>query len=426
MDARPPASLKPAALLAVVCVATAAAGWLWSAWDMLGSPRRSMLQGWDDSFYYFWLPSVVIDHDVDFSNQLAQSETMNPDMHAIAADLPRTPTGLLDNKYPPGWALGSLPFFLLARAIAPAPATGFEPTYLVAVTLGQLLYAAAGLWLAIKILQRFFPRHLALPAALVGWLASPLVYYQSARLTMSHNQVFSLAMAVFWLSLQIADGDRRAHRWALLGFCSALLVATRNVTIVYLALPACVLVRHLRSPRDAAGLALGVLIPVAAQLAAWKLLYGSWIAYSYGGERFDFSHLHLREVLFSARHGWFYWHPLLLAGIAGFLPWAWRRAEGRAWLVSLAAIVVLDAAWPTWWLGSAFGHRGFEVPTLFAMIGFAALWQRVAAAPLRRLFGILAVVAVAWNLLLLMLFLTHRIPREEPVTYRDALHRFVR
>jgi hypothetical protein len=200
-----------------------------------------------------------------------------------------------------------------------------------------------------------------------------------------------------------------------------LLVVTRNVAVVYLALPACVLARHLRSPRRAAWLALGALVPAAAQLAAWKMLYGSWLVYSYGGERFDVAHLHLRAVLFSARHGWFYWHPLLLAGIGAFLPWAWRSLEGRAWLGSLTAIVLLDAAWPTWWLGSAFGHRGFEVPTLFAMIGLAATLRWGGQRALwRGIFAAIAVVAIAWNLALLALFLTHRIPREAPVTYGDA------
>ena len=82
MDAHPSASLNSARWLVGLCLAVALAGLTWSAWDMFGSSRRSMLQGWDDSFYYFWLPSVVIDHDLDFSNQLAQGATMNADIPA--------------------------------------------------------------------------------------------------------------------------------------------------------------------------------------------------------------------------------------------------------------------------------------------------------------------------------------------------------
>jgi hypothetical protein len=231
---------------------------------------------------------------------------------------------------------------------------------------------------------------------------------------------------VFWLALRLRDNPARPAAWALLGFSSALLVVTRNVAAVYLVLPAWVVFQKLRAPRAALWLGLGALPPLAAQLLAWKILYGSWLAYSYGGERFDFTQLHLREILFSARHGWFYWHPLLLVGLAGFLPWAWPRAEGRAWLVSLVLILLLSAAWPTWWLGSSFGFRGLEVPVFLAMLGVAAGWSRLPAYPRLHVgLGVLAALLVVWNLALLALFLTQRIPRQEPVTYLDAARALV-
>ena len=421
MDTEPASALKSNSLLIALCVAVLAVGVAWPAWDMFGAARRPMLQGWDDSFYYFWLPSVVIDHDVDFANQLEQSATMDPATRDLALTLPRTNTGLIENKYPPGWALGSLPFFLVVHAFMPDGASGFETPYLVAVWLGQLLYALGGLILATLILAKYFPRRVAIAATLVGWLASPLIYYQSARLSMSHSQVFSLAMAVWWIALCIRDGNTRAASWLWLGLFATLLVVTRNVAIVYLLFPAWVIVRQLRSVSAFAWLLAGAAVPVAVQLVAWKLLYGSWIAYSYGGERFDFGALHVFEILFSPLHGWFYWHPLALAGIGAFLWWGWRRPEGRAWILSLALIVGLSAAWPTWWLGSSFGYRGLEVATFFVMIGVAVLLQATASRLLiRRALHAAAGIAIVWNLALFSLFLTQRIPREEPVTYQQA------
>ncbi|HTO03810.1 MAG TPA: hypothetical protein VL069_08920, partial [Opitutus sp.] len=185
MDAKPASSVTAIRILVGLCIAVVVGGVAWPAWDMFGSARRPMLQGWDDSFYYFWLPSVVIDHDVDFTNQLAHSGTIDASMRDLALTLPRTATGLLENKYPPGWALSSLPFFLLADAVAPENSTGFEPVYLISVWLGQLAYAIIGVWLATKILARYFPGPTAVIAALAGWLTSPMVYYQTARLSMS-------------------------------------------------------------------------------------------------------------------------------------------------------------------------------------------------------------------------------------------------
>jgi len=422
MDAKPAPSSVRFAVLGAFCLAVVMAGVIWQAWDMFGTRQRSMLQGWDDAFYYLWLPSVVIDHDLDFANQIRQCDAFTASTRQEALDQPRTATGLVPDKYPPGWALGSLPFFLAAHAVSPAGATGFEPVYVIAVWTGQLLYAAIGLCLAVGIVSRFFPPDLARLAVLAGWLASPLVYYQTARLAMSHSQVFALAMAIFWLSLRIAQGAAQPRHWVLLGFSSALLVVTRNAAAVYLVLPAVVAVPYLRSVRIGTWLALGAVVPVAVQLIAWKLLFGSWFAYSYGGEHLNFSALHLGEVLFSPRHGWFYWHPLLLAGIAGFLGWAWRRVAGWAWIVSLGATVMLNAAWPTWWLGSSFGHRGFEVPTLFAMLGLAALGQLAHTRPLAwRILQCATMIAIAWNLVLLALFLTGHISREGPVTYGDVI-----
>jgi hypothetical protein len=394
---------------------------------MFGPRHRPILQGGDDTFYYSWLPTVVIDHDLDFTNQLAHSGTVDPALREQLLAQPRTATGHLPVKYPPGWAIASAPFFLLVHVFMPAGSSGFEPPYLLAVTLGQLLYAAIGLWLAIKIVGRYFDRRVATIAVLATWLSSPLAYYQTARLAMSHSQVFTLAVAVFWLALRIGDGGARRRTWFLLGFFAALLVVTRNVAAVYLAMPAWIALRRLRSAAAAVSLIAGAAAPLAAQLVAWKIIFGSWFVYSYGGERFDFAHLHLREILFSPWHGWFYWHPLLLPGVLAFAAWAWWRPEGRAWLGSLAAIILLNAAWPTWWLGSSFGHRGFEAATLFAMLGLAASIDAAGTHPFsRRALAAAVAGAVCWNLALLGLFLTHRIPREQPVTYRAAAAALVR
>lgn len=405
----------------MLCLVVTGIGVAWPAWDMFGPARRPMLQGWDDSFYYYWLPSAIIDHDLDFANQLATSGTIDPATRDLTLSLGRTATGVPDVKYPPGWAIGSLPFFLFAHAIAPAGSTGFEPVYLVHVWLGQIVYVAAGLWLAIRILSRFFPANTATVAVLATWLASPLVYYQSARLSMSHSQVFALVMATYWLAFRLHDGDMRARNWVLLGFTSALLVVTRNAALVYLFFPALVVLRRVRSFSPIAWLALGAVPPLAAQIVAWKLIFGTWIAYSYGGERLDFTNLHLYGVLFSPRHGWFYWHPLLLLTIGSFTVWGWNKLTGRAWLASLVVIVLMDAAWPTWWLGSSFGHRGFATATFFGMAGLAALLNYGRTRTwIRRGTLALATAAIAWNLILFALFLTQRIPREEAVTYADA------
>ena len=117
MPEQEPKSSLPPRLLLALCIAVVIAGTVWTSWNMFGPSREPMIQGWDDSHYYCWLPSVVIDHDVDFSNQIANSRTLTPDARKFGLAQARTPTGLLPNKYPPGWALGSLPFFLAGKTV---------------------------------------------------------------------------------------------------------------------------------------------------------------------------------------------------------------------------------------------------------------------------------------------------------------------
>ena len=408
-------------LLVVLAVAVGLAGVAWTGWDMFGPARRPMLQGWDDSFYYYWLPAVVIHHNVDFAPLLRNSGTV--DAAARDAGLAQTPTAahLLPSKFPPGWALGSLPFFLAALPLGPPHPTGFEPRFLAAVWCGQLLYVLVGLWLCVDLVRRLVPGAPALMAVLAVWLASPLVYYQSARLSMSHSQVFVLAVLTFWLALRLAEGDQRARVYFGLGFAGALLVVTRNSAAVYLLFPALTVARVLRSPRAAACLLAGAAIPAAAQLAAWKALFGTWLTYSYGHEGFDFRHPHLAAVLFSPLHGWFYWHPLLLPAIAGFACWALRTRLALPWLGSLVLVIVLNGAWWCWWFGSSFGNRAFEAATFFAMLGLAVLLRAAGPRPFwRRALAAAAILAIAGNLVLLALFLTQRIPRDAPVTYRQG------
>jgi len=408
-------------ILAAVALAVAAAGVTWQSWDMVRSGHRPMLQGWDDTFYYAWLPAVVLDHTLDFSRELERGGTVDPAAQRVWEAQPRTAAGLLPVKYPPGWAIGSLPFFLAAWGLAPAHATGFEPVFFAWVWLGQLLYAGLGLFLAARIIRRLVPAAPAGIAVLALWLASPLVYYQTARLSMSHSQVFVLAVGSFWLALRILDRRDSAATWLALGFTAGLLVVTRNVAGLYLLFPAAVVALRLRRGLPGVLLVLGAALPLGAQLLAWKAVFGSWFAYSYGSEHFWFIDLHFLSLFLSPRHGWFYWHPLTLLGTVGFLAWGWHRRIAWPWMASFLAVALLNAAWPNWWLGSSFGNRGLEVANFFAMVGLAVVAAAARARPgARRALYAAVSLAIAYNLVLLALFLTRRISNEDAVSYSDT------
>jgi hypothetical protein len=405
----------------------------YQGWDMVAeSHGRPMLQGNDDSHYYFWLRSAVVDGDWDFANDLRDAPTISPEAKRALQALPRTATGRQPNKYPVGWAVVSAPFFLPAHALSllgAGPADGWQPIYFVCLWAGHLALTVVGLLLAQQILRRFMPPGPAWVGVLAVWLASPLLYYQTARISMVHGPAFVLTVAVTELALRLQGGSRRHREWALLGLCAALLAISRPTSVVYLLHPAClvgvVIWRGLqeRTGRPAlvgrvahaavwAGMVLGI------QLLAWRRVYGSWYVDAYAGESFTFGAPHLWSVLCSSRHGWFYWHPLLLPAVMAF---SWASVRGtlpRSWLVSLAAIVYVNSAWWCWWFGSSFGNRAFEGATLYCMAGLGLLWAGLAGNPgARRAATLAIVIAVGANAVLLALFMTGKISREEGVAY---------
>ncbi len=419
--------------LVLLGTVVAIGGMVYHGWGLFTERHLPLIRGLDDTYYFLWLPKLVVDHDLDFESALAQCPMITESDYQLEFTTPLTPTGMHYNKFPVGWALGSLPFYLAARAAALVFGLGdkgWEPVYQVAVWLGQFCYALAGLGCAWRILSRWFPPAIAATAVAASWLASPLVYYQSAALSATHSQVFALFVISSWLALKIHDGATNRWWFAALGLTAGLLVVTRYTAFAYLVLPAVVLWRYAAGGRPPGErlwhltiLVLGAAPPILVQCAASKILYGSWIWNSYGNETFDWTHPHLWQVLFSPLHGFFYWHPVMLAGIIASAFWMWRRNLVWAWGVSFALMLVLNACWPSWWFGVSFGNRAFEGTVLLAMGGLAYLFA--SANRQSWLHGLVILITgfgIVWNLMLFVLFLSRRIPGEGPVTWFDAWH----
>jgi hypothetical protein len=406
--------------------------------DVLASPPRAVIYGWDPWHYYSWLVAVTYDHDVDFRNQYLEIPNWEDHVHRDALAEPLTPVGLLPNKYPVGWALASLPWFGIGTVVAnfahpqPIAPPGFDPWQQWWALFGQWVYGIAGLVLAAAFLARLFGRTVATYAALFGWWCSPLLAYQTKYLGMAHSQVFALVAACWLLTELLLENPSIRWRWAVLGCAAGLLAATRNVSVIYLLYPVVLLAPLLRDSvpaRLGVGLAIFcafvIFIP---ELLAWKFLYGSWIVYTYVGEKFLWLHPHLWDELFSPKHGWLYWHPVMAVGLLGLVgalvrgqPSLRRRAGVLAVIVLLAYF--LNASWQTWWFGRSFGARAFESSTIIAMFGLAWL---AGAAPARGrlLLATAGVLFAAWNFNLLWLSMHESqsgLSLETPTTYAQML-----
>ena len=95
------------------------------------------------------------------------------------------------------------------------------------------------------------------------------------------------------------------------------------------------------------------------------------------------------DVLWGVRNGWLLYSPVMILAVGGLLWSAWHKLNGaRTILVILVLVLFSYAAWWCWWLGGAFGHRGFvdyypflAVPLAWtlALIVSARWWVRIPA-----------------------------------------------
>ena len=89
------------------------------------------------------------------------------------------------------------------------------------------------------------------------------------------------------------------------------------------------------------------------------------------------------DVLWHPWNGWFLYSPVMLFVMAALLHMALRGIEGArpvlfVWLLAWYII----ASWWSWWLGGAFGHRGFVEYLAFLSVPAAWLVGRIRSASL--------------------------------------------
>ncbi len=115
--------------------------------------------------YYIYLPSAVIDRDLDLSNQITQIPYEGKkQFYQIASK-----TGRTTNQFPVGSAIFWLPFFLVADLAVvvlgmvgwPVDRSGFGYFYELPVYVGSFAYGLAAIYLMQRTLDRLFPKPIA-------------------------------------------------------------------------------------------------------------------------------------------------------------------------------------------------------------------------------------------------------------------------
>lgn len=411
--------------LGALALGLAVFGVIYATWETFWGDGRPVLQGNEDVGNYLWVRSLVIDGDLQFEDDLETTPALTAGAKETWIQTLRTSDGRLANPSPPGWSMVTLPAFLVGHALAVvtgAATDGWSRPYFFAVWVWHLVIAIGGWWAAWEVVSRYVRRDVAAVAVLALWIASPLVYYQTARVGIVHGLVFSLTAVVYYLTLRIRETPAQIWRWPVLGVAVALLLLTRMSAGVYLIFPLLVWWDLAHPPQQTpaprgARISVGAL---AVVLFAGLLINGMAHGLTWAGAMpatvMNWEHPRLGAVLFSPMHGLFYWHPLVLVGLVGLAWGAYRGDLPWSWLISFALIYPVNAVWQWSWVGSGFGARGFDGAILFAMAGSGWLLGQFSRWFALRMMLWTGVVAGA---ALFALFMLQAIPRDEPVTYAD-------
>ena len=416
------------------------------------------LVGSDGVKYYVYLPSVLIDGDLDFTDEYQHFYRTHPETaDYLVADL--TPTGIPANRFGIGPAILWSPFFLAAHLLAMLfAALGFEVAtdgygaiYQVSVLAGSIVYGGLGAWLCFRVALRIASREAALAATLLIILAGNLVYYLTVEPSMSHPLSMFASAAFFHVCLTSRAQAPKVDQHAVaLGSLVGLMALIRPQDGLFLLLPIVdqaltashrgrgAWVSWLASSASMATTAFVVFLP---QLMVWQWLNGGLLRSGYHQEfdvLFHSPFSSLLPVLVSAQRGLFTWHPIFLLAVAGLwlllrrhAPWQGvamsprRRTFAMLGLTGLLIQWLVISSWHEWTQGDAFGGRMFIVCSPILVIGLAALldaaarrwpWRRIAAG------GILLVML---NFLLLIHYRTELIYLARPLTFMDlTLGRF--
>ncbi len=312
----------------------------------------------DGIYYYSWLRSLVVDQDIDFTNEYT----------FFGADQMDTPIGREGNIYPFGPALLALPVFLPLFAVFGG--SGYEILYQYVVGVAYVNYAVLGLVLLFVTLSRMVQTQNALKTLVITAFGTNLLFYGAIDTVNSHAVSF-FCSALLLALLLYRKSTHPFSLGALLGLMT--LMRTQDILFGILALPT--LISTKRILLFLSGLFV-VLLPLAV---SWNVLYGSWFISPYlylPGYTFNWTTPKILEVLLSPNNGLFLWTPAAALGFGGLLL-GWNQTKSRQYILSIIVFLLqlyTVASWSVWWQGASFSGRMFVgcLPLLAIGISFIA------------------------------------------------------
>jgi len=290
----------------------------------------------DGTFYYSWLHSALIDHDIQFQNEYAH----------FSVTQPVTANDVLTNKYAVGPAIvWTIPFLWIHTFLR---GDGYTFPYQFAIGLTTVLYGITGLLLLYRMLCFWTTPIIASLTTVLIALATHLFFYGAIDPVNSH--ALSFFAATLFITCVVSK-----KAW-MSGVVLGIIMLMRPQDGIY-----AILILFLFPPRAWIRVGVGFLLTFLPQLVAWTAFTGNPFLSPYflGGEHYTFLSPHIIDVLFSLKNGLFVYTPLvLIAAIGYFLRWKQDVQQYKVpSIIILLLSLYLVSSWSSWDQGASFSGR---------------------------------------------------------------------
>lgn len=299
----------------------------------LNSPWHPFIAG-DGLGYYSYLPAKYIHGDPNFdfkwfnrvyNENYIYSAFTNPEDNLLVEY-----HGKKINKYYPGLAYIWLPFFFVGHIIAKIfhyQADGFSLPYQLSIGLASVFYLLMGFWYLRKLLSTMFEASNKLDITLFAiFFGTNLFNYSLFANSLSHVYSFSMMMPMFYYGYEFFNSkDKRLNNVLLFFLFLVITVSIRplNILAVLLLIPYFQLkiITSLFKKVTLHKNHLIVLMMIVSVLVFhFSIVYkqtGSFFAYTYTGESFDFGNSKFFDALISYHNGLWVYSPLILLSLIG-------------------------------------------------------------------------------------------------------------
>jgi len=381
---------------------------------LTGSPTEPLMSA-EAQAHFAYLPSMVIDRDLDLTNQfeaIGQGDDAGHPYGEAVDEYAANPHSIGPAiLWMPGYLLG----VLIDRSaewfgLETGP-DGYGIGALWGATLSSILLAGFGAELSRRVAAQLRGPEFALPATLIAWLGTAAITFTLTSPLHPQSAAWFCYGLTLWLVWRAFRSDSARPRWLLAGAAFGFLLGIdlQNAPLVLVPVTFTILgardwveVRRIGTAA-AAGTFLGY-IPSA--------LVGIWLSVESPGDALaaaaSWSSARLAETLFSPQLGWWVATPLVAIAIVGLVLKARRSrssvARRVAWssIVAIAALVILDTIAPGVPRDGLAGLR-FVAATPLLILGLTQVVASIDQRPgLRKLGFALLLALVATNLWLLL------------------------